>query len=158
MLQQEDWIMFEITRGTGFKVTFENGWTVSVQFGSFNYCDKSSFDLKGIVPEPPKDGFWLSPTAEVAVLKPDGRFARISDCDEVMGWQTPEQVLALMAQVASGTVTEYERQPTKSEMAKELAEEQGIPVVDIKLASDMTPADLTGLPFVPGIGKSAKYK
>ena len=147
--------MFEITRGTGFKITFENGWTISVQFGSFNYCDKH--DLRDFCPAPPKDGFCSSATAEVAVIRPDGKLARISDCDEVMGWQTPDQVFALMARVAEGTVYEYERPPTKSEMAKELAEAQGIPVTEIKLA-DVSPVDLTGLPFAPGIGKSAKYK
>ena len=31
------------------------------------------------------------------------------DCDDVMGWQTPEQVFALMVRVAEGTVHEYER-------------------------------------------------
>ena len=31
--------MFEVTTGKGFHVTFENGWTVSVQFGPGNFCD-----------------------------------------------------------------------------------------------------------------------
>ena len=33
--------MFKITRGTGFQMTFENGWTISVQFGYGNYCDNN---------------------------------------------------------------------------------------------------------------------
>ena len=106
--------MFEITRGTGFKMTFANGWTISVQFGSFNYCDNRSFRAPPSIKEilgsaPPADGFVSCPTAEVAVIKPDGSFARISGCDDVMGWQTPEQVFALMVRVAEGTVQEYER-------------------------------------------------
>lgn len=31
--------MFHITSGKGFHITFENGWTVSVQFGPGNYSD-----------------------------------------------------------------------------------------------------------------------
>ena len=30
--------MFRITRKKGFHITFENGYTVSVQFGPANYC------------------------------------------------------------------------------------------------------------------------
>ena len=97
--------MFEITRGTGFKMTFANGWTISVQFGGFNYCDNrypgGHDEIVG--------GFCFCPNAEVAVIKPDGSFAHISDCDDIMGWQTPEQVFALMARIAEGTVYEYER-------------------------------------------------
>ena len=30
---------FRITRTKGFHMTFKNGWTISVQFGSGNYCE-----------------------------------------------------------------------------------------------------------------------
>jgi hypothetical protein len=30
--------MFKICKDAGFHMTFENGWTVSVQFGRFSYC------------------------------------------------------------------------------------------------------------------------
>lgn len=35
--------MFRITAGKGFQMTFANGWTVSVQFGSGNYCENRSY-------------------------------------------------------------------------------------------------------------------
>lgn len=33
---------FAITGGKGFQMTFANGWTVSVQFGSGNYCENQT--------------------------------------------------------------------------------------------------------------------
>ena len=32
--------MIRITNGKGFQMTFENGWTISVQFGWGNYHDR----------------------------------------------------------------------------------------------------------------------
>jgi hypothetical protein len=36
--------MFKITHHKGFHITFENGWTISVQFGGGNYCE--NYDVK----------------------------------------------------------------------------------------------------------------
>ena len=33
--------MFKSTSNKGFQLTFENGWTISVQFGYGNYCDNN---------------------------------------------------------------------------------------------------------------------
>ena len=33
--------MIKSTNNKGFSLTFENGWTISVQFGYGNYCDNS---------------------------------------------------------------------------------------------------------------------
>lgn len=38
--------MFKITGGKGFQMVFANGWTVSVQFGSGNYCENQSLGMK----------------------------------------------------------------------------------------------------------------
>ena len=35
---------FRITRGKGFQVTFDNGITLSTQFGAGNYCENHSYD------------------------------------------------------------------------------------------------------------------
>ena len=32
--------MFKVYANKGFQMTFENGWTVSVMFGSGNYCSR----------------------------------------------------------------------------------------------------------------------
>ncbi|MFA9496852.1 MAG: hypothetical protein ACERKS_13155, partial [Candidatus Bathyarchaeota archaeon] len=64
---------FYITYGKGFHITFENGWTVSVQFGPHNYCD-NKVDLlsKGIEPTQEECGREGCANAEVAVWGPDG--------------------------------------------------------------------------------------
>lgn len=92
--------MFKITSGKGFHVTFANGWTVSVQFGPGNYGDHhlSAFghDFKGSEREAGEQG---SLTAEVACWPRSGDLANLGS-DTVRGWQNPEQVLALMVEVA----------------------------------------------------------
>ena len=79
---------FSITQGVGFHMTFENGWTLSVQFGPHHYCDsKNTWESS-------------SSNAEVAVFNPKGAFTTLSNGDNVLGCQTPAQVLALMNEVS----------------------------------------------------------
>jgi hypothetical protein len=72
----------------GFSVTYENGYTVSVQFGYGNYGDNYNGNVKN-----PK-------TAECAVLM-DGEFCRVDDSweDNVKGHMTSSDVTKLMFQV-----------------------------------------------------------
>ena len=66
--------MFTITYGQGFRMEFENGWVVSVQWGLMNYCDRklrnsvmlSNTDIPVDWNAPKKDDFWESDTAEIA--------------------------------------------------------------------------------------------
>ena len=83
--------MFNITGGRGFHMTFANGYTVSVQFGHGNYCENRYGN----------DGD-KSANAEVAAW-PDyvGGWVKLGDNDEVIGWQTPDQVLAIMTRIAN---------------------------------------------------------
>ena len=60
---------------TGFQITFENGCTVSVQWGSFNYATAPH-------------------TAEVGAWYEDGTWL-----DEVQGWQTPDEVAAYIEEI-----------------------------------------------------------
>jgi hypothetical protein len=83
---------FAITGQKGFHITFENGWTVSVQFGAGNYCENRN--------HPDWDGPVPSRTAEVAVLSPDGEFHDLGG-DIVRGWQSPQEVLALFVETAA---------------------------------------------------------
>lgn len=85
---------FSITGQSGFHITFENGWTVSVQFGRVNYCANRYAPGEWASPVPP------SRDAEVAVLTPDGEFFDL-DGGEVRGWQSPAEVLALMVETAA---------------------------------------------------------
>lgn len=77
--------MFKITDGKGFQVTFENGITVSVQFGYGNYCenyDKPIFEKAAISPT----GHFLhqgqveSKNAELAIIGP-GKMWRLKEFD-----------------------------------------------------------------------------
>ncbi len=92
-------IGFRITGGKGFHVTFENGYTVSVQFGGGGYCE--NYD------EPIGDDDWRkqgargSCNAETAVWGPDGNMISMDGDDTVQGYQGPAEVLALMNWAAS---------------------------------------------------------
>lgn len=80
--------MFSITDGKGFQIKFDNGCTVSVQWGPGNYGD--NYDARwGSQREKLR---WKSTTAEVAILLPDGNFYSLPDHGDVAGWQTPEEV------------------------------------------------------------------
>jgi hypothetical protein len=92
---------FCVTEGKGFQITFENGWTVSVQFGGGNYS--GNYDLPvgsgRAAPVPP------SSTAEIAAWDPAGQwyeFGTFEDeyRDTVKGYCPPATVLAFMKYVA----------------------------------------------------------
>jgi len=90
---------FEITGRKGFHVTFENGWTVSVQFGGGNYSSNYNepigaeyFDPNYKVPK--------SATAEIAAWGPDGTWHDFGE-DTVAGYKTPADVLAFMQEIVA---------------------------------------------------------
>jgi len=86
---------FRITRGKGFHIGFDNGYTVSVQFGPANYC--SHYDRE-IGRDELKCGEEGSPDAECAIFGPDGNLLqhRSFDGDTVEGYMTPLGVLKLL--------------------------------------------------------------
>ena len=95
--------MFKITRKHGFHITFENGYTVSVQFGPGNYCD--NYDME-IGREDEKAGERGSSNAECAVWKKNGKNGELLACplfgdDTVSNRSTPTEVLALLNWAAS---------------------------------------------------------
>lgn len=68
----------------GFHMTFENGWTISVQFGSGNYI--SNREHEG-----------TSADAEIAAWPASGEWYTFEDSgDQVLGWQSPADVLRWM--------------------------------------------------------------
>lgn len=87
---------FHITDGKGFHIQFENGWTVSVQFGGGNYGENYNFPIgeqrtKRLPP---------SSRAEIAAWDRNKRCHEFSH-GTVEGWQTPAQVLAFMNMIAA---------------------------------------------------------
>jgi hypothetical protein len=92
--------MFAIGK-TGFHITFENGWTVSVQFGHGNYCKNRNI---GRLTEAALHGGELSitptssPDAEIAAWDKDGKWYDFGN-DIVLGWQNTKQVLDFLNKV-----------------------------------------------------------
>lgn len=88
-LIQENW--------RGFKLTFDNGNTVSVQFSPDNYCTQS--ESKG-------NGYSKSqcPDAEIAAWDKNNNWYRFGG-DEVMGWVTPDYIASFIAFVSTSDLT-----------------------------------------------------
>jgi hypothetical protein len=72
--------MFVINENKGFQITFDNGYTVSVQFGPGNYGSNynTSFDEYG---KPQQ-----ATTVETALMGPNREFISYKD-DDVQGYQ-----------------------------------------------------------------------
>jgi hypothetical protein len=79
--------MFKITKGSGFQMTFENGWTVSVQFSAMSYCDNrnSFFDYES--DEVKKE----CKNAEIAAWDSSGTWYSF-ECDTVKGYCSTDEV------------------------------------------------------------------
>jgi hypothetical protein len=93
----------KITQNKGFRITFENGLTASVQWGLGNYCDnRSNFEL-GFDGKTPAE----SNDAEVAVLNRHKDFMNLDQFlpeelrsgDVVAGWLTPDQIAEFLMAV-----------------------------------------------------------
>ena len=89
--------MIRITHNKGFQMTFANGYTISVQFGNGNYCDNRHYGelVSFEQPVPP------SSNAEVAAWDKDGHWLKLGEYDDVIGWQTPDQIAAIIADISS---------------------------------------------------------
>ena len=93
---------FRTTGNKGFQMKFENGWTISVQFGYGNYCDNyqhpDGFDFaKGL-------NVVQSSDAEIAIWSGDtwkGDWYTFEDGEMVLGHQTPQQVATWISKVAA---------------------------------------------------------
>lgn len=81
----------------GFMLSFANGYTVSIRWGLFNYCDNRELDWRGM----PNHDYPVSResgTAEIAAMRPDGswyvppQMADLFGPDTVAGHVTPDQV------------------------------------------------------------------
>jgi hypothetical protein len=72
---------------SNFSMKFANGYTVSLAMGDGIYSNGNM-----------EDGF---SSVEVAAWDADGKWIRLGDNDDVIGWQSPEEVLAIMNKVAA---------------------------------------------------------
>jgi hypothetical protein len=92
--------MFNINSEKGFQITFENGWTVSVQFGPGNYCHNQDHEMG-----PTKLNYDKAkpdcPNAEVAAFASHDHWYTFSKDknDTVKGWVTPEELVEFLQMV-----------------------------------------------------------
>ena len=73
----------------GFSMTFENGMTISVQFGTGNYCSRRNFHDHPFTEI--KEYTITSPDAEIAIWDADGNWFDFG-YDRVKGYITPNEV------------------------------------------------------------------
>ena len=94
---------FEATTNKGFRMTFDNGFTISVQWGTVNYCERKNFDDGS---DPQKERIWESVNAEVAVFDKEDGMLGIGDNDQVIGWLSTDQVTKVISIVQSSKTRE----------------------------------------------------
>jgi len=87
---------FLATRNKGFRMTFKNGFAISVQWGPGNYCEKKDEDFD----KPMDERFWGSRTAEIAIFNSkDDSMITLGE-DNVDGWLTSDKVAKVITMVS----------------------------------------------------------
>ena len=83
--------MFEINDRKGFQITFDNEWTVSIQFGIGNYCQHYHKMLTT------KAEYWdstgSSSNAEIAAWDKHDKWYTFDHGDTVDGYKSADEVL-----------------------------------------------------------------
>ena len=93
---------FVATQNKGFGITFQNGFTISVQWGTENYCEHRNLDIDfEDLPNPKEENRWESRNAEIAVFDKDGEIIQAGENDAVIGWLIPNEV-AKAIEIVSG--------------------------------------------------------
>lgn len=72
----------------GFQMIFENGWTVSIQFGKANYADN------------PRNADQCT-KAEIAAWNQNDVWHKFANGDTVSGWATADEVAEFIAMIAA---------------------------------------------------------
>ena len=88
---------FTATQNKGFRMKFDNGFEISVQWGTENYCEKKSFNTDI---DPRKERIWESTSAEIAVFNEEG-IVPIGGDDQVIGWLSSNEVASVITIVSS---------------------------------------------------------
>ena len=107
---------FTTSYNKGFRMTFGNGFSISVQWGVGNYCEKKE---SGQWDESTKYAEWDSDSAEIAIFDKDGEFINISSYelekedgtiekvnDVVAGWLSTDTVAKCITIIQSATTKE----------------------------------------------------
>lgn len=88
---------FASTNNRGFQMTFENGWTISVQFGFGNYCSNINhpdgwYASKGVE-------YFSCPDAEIAIWDSFGEYYNFGN-DTVKGYCSTDEVAEWITKVS----------------------------------------------------------
>ena len=104
---------FVATRNKGYAMTFDNGFTISVQWGTENYCEKKHTTIHPT--DPMEHKRWDSLSAEIAVFDNEEMINISSDgVDAVIGWLGTHDVAKVIAIVSSaGSVGEIQTKVKK---------------------------------------------
>lgn len=78
---------FSLKGGQGFQITFENGYTVSVQFGEYHYCSNRNLGSPTC-----EETVHDCANAETAIFYKGDRFLEYKG-DTVQSYQSPKEVL-----------------------------------------------------------------
>jgi len=81
--------MFKTNQNKGFTMTFKNGITISVQFGTGNYCERRS--MTAPIQGEMKMNMVESKTAEIAIWDKEGAWFNFG-YDVVKGWVDTDEV------------------------------------------------------------------
>lgn len=73
--------------GNAFRITFKNGFSVSLRWGVNNYCENYQKDYAE---------FMKSKDVEVVVFNPRGDMINLSERDTILENQTPEQIAEII--------------------------------------------------------------
>lgn len=88
---------FRVVAGHGFQMRFDNGWTVSVMFGTTNYCEHHG-EFNALFDTTAFD--WSSQNAEIAAWDSFDNEHKFEH-DVVKGWVRPDEVAAFIHEVAN---------------------------------------------------------
>lgn len=77
----------EAPLSSNFYMKFDNGYAISLAMGGGTYSTGNA-----------QDGFT---SVEVAVFDPDGNFFPLTEDNDVLGWQSPKQVLEIISRFES---------------------------------------------------------
>jgi len=97
---------FATNQNRGFKMTFDNGVTASVQWGPGNYCEARNYSYASYdAPMKAPSQCWESANAEVAAWDKNGKWITKKlfpglKADDVVGYLTPDKVLAFLNKCA----------------------------------------------------------
>ena len=91
--------MFNNTE-TGFALTFDNGYTISVQLGPMHYCGNRDLNTSWIGGEFQP---YESRTAEIAATRPNGSYLKLGEYDDVVGWLLADEVARYITTLSGAT-------------------------------------------------------